>query len=193
MVTNQHVGLLGNNHIIKKENQMKTKFFTLMLMLVSVFAVQAQNLTNKLWVTDISTPDNANMALVLYFADNGECEMSIIAKKTENLDGIKMIMNMVVAVPGTYTLVDNNLNTNFNREKADFNIDLDFEGVDESTKSLMKNMMAAELSEHKSTILTEIIKDIPDLSGMKISKLTDKNLVIADEKGEEQTFEVLPD
>jgi len=172
---------------------MKTKFFTLMLMLVSVFAVQAQNLTNKLWVTDISTPDNANMALVLYFADNGECEMSIIAKKTENLDGIKMIMNMVVAVPGTYTLVDNNLNTNFNREKADFNIDLDFEGVDESTKSLMKNMMAAELSEHKSTILTEIIKDIPDLSGMKISKLTDKNLVIADEKGEEQTFEVLPD
>ena len=167
---------------------MKKTFFTLMLMLASVLAVNAQSLTGKDWCTMIPDEDGTKVALQMTFDKNSTCEIKLVAVQEMSESGMKMNIGMELDVPGTYKLDDKNLKMNLNKEKSKVDIDIDIEGVDDQTKAMMKSMMKPEIEKSKGEIKKELLKEVPELENMKIVSLDNNRLVLADSTGAEMEF-----
>ena len=167
---------------------MKKTFFTLMLMLASVLAVNAQSLTGKDWCTMIPDKDGTKVALQMTFDKNSTCEIKLVAVQEMSESGMKMNIGMELDVPGTYKLDDKNLKMNLNKEKSKVDIDIDIEGVDDQTKAMMKSMMKPEIEKSKGEIKKELLKEVPELENMKIVSLDNNRLVLADSTGAEMEF-----
>lgn len=165
---------------------MKKTLFTLMLMIASALAINAQSLTGKEWRAMIPNTDGTKVALELTFENNGTFEAEVVAMEDINEDGMSMTISVEVEIPGTYTLNGKNLNINLNKDKA--TIDFDFKNVDAQTKAMLKNMMKAELDKSKNEAKNEILDDMPPMGNMKVVSLDNHRLVLADSTGAEMTF-----
>ena len=127
---------------------MKKIFFTFMLMLASVVAVNAQSLTGKVWFTNSSVDQNES-SFVLFFEDDGTCAVAVGADQVMAEAGMKMTISLTAKVNGTYTLNGKNLKMKLDNENVDFTVDYDIEGVDASTKKMMDSMIKPELEKQK--------------------------------------------
>lgn len=78
---------------------MKKIIVTLLLMLLSVVAVHAQNLTGKQWCTVLNDEDGQGIAVALTFEKNGSCEMIIAAQQEMEEEGVPITLMAAVTVP----------------------------------------------------------------------------------------------
>ena len=171
---------------------MKNILFTLMLILASVVAVNAQSLTGKVWFTNMSIEQNVS-CLVLCFEDDGTCAVAVGADQVMEEAGMKMTISLTAKVNGTYTLDVKDLKMTLDKENADFTVDYDVEGVDAKTKDLMDAFIKPELEKQKPVLKKEVIKSIPEMGHLKIVSLSNDELVLANETGEELTFKPAPE
>lgn len=167
---------------------MKKTLFTLMLMLVSAFAINAQSLTGKEWCTMIPDEDGQQIAVEMKFENNGTCEIELAAIQDMKESGMKMSIGMEFEVPGTYNLDAKDLKINLDKGKAKIDFDIDFEGVDDQTKAMMMQMIKPELEKGKAEAKKEMFKVLPDMGNMKVVSLDSHRLVLADSTGAEMTF-----
>ena len=167
---------------------MKKTLFTLMLMIASALAINAQSLTGKEWRAMIPDEDGNQIAFEMKFENNGTCEIELAAIQEMKESGMKMSIGIELEVPGTYKLNGKDLSLNLNREKAKIDFDVDFEGVDSQTKAMMMQMIKPELEKGKAEAKKEMLNSLPDLNGLKVVSLDNNRLVLADETGAETTF-----
>lgn len=167
---------------------MKKSIFTLMLVLVSAFAINAQSLTGKEWCTMVPDEDGQQIAVEMKFENNGTCEIELAAIQDMKEGGMKMSIGIELEVPGTYKLDAKDLNINLDKGKAKIDFDIDFEGVDDQTKAMMKQMIKPELEKGKDEAKKEMFKVLPDMDNMKVVSLDNHRLVLADSTGAEMTF-----
>ena len=167
---------------------MKKTLFTLMLMIASAFAINAQSLTGKEWCTMIPDEDGNQIALEMTFKDNGSCEIELVAVEEMKEIGAKLIIEVEIDIPGTYTLKEDNLNVTLIKEKAKVDFDVDIEGVDAQTKALMKQMIKPELEKNKEEVINESLKSLPALGEMKVVSLDNNRLVLTDASGTKMDF-----
>ncbi|MBO4722160.1 MAG: hypothetical protein J5629_04420 [Muribaculaceae bacterium] len=171
---------------------MKKTFFTLMLVLASVVAINAQSLIGKVWFTNSSIDQNES-SFVLFFEDDGTCAVAVAADQVMNESGMKMTISLTAKVNGTYTLNGKDLEMKLDKENADFTVDYEIEGVDASTKKMMDSMIKPELEKQKPVLKNEVIKSIPDMGNLKVVSLSNDELKLANEDGEELTFKPAPE
>ena len=167
---------------------MRKTLFTLMLMLVSALAVNAQSLTGKQWCTMIPDEDGSEIALEMTFENNGACVVKIVAVEEMKEGDMKMNIGVEVDVHGTYKLNGKDLKIDLAKEKAKVDIDIDIEGVDAQTQTMMKSMMKPELEKGKDEAKKELLKLLPDLDNATVVSLDNNRLVLADQSGKELTF-----
>ena len=167
---------------------MKKTFFTLMLMLASALAINAQSLTGKDWCTMIPDEDGSEIALEMTFENNGACVVKIVAVEEMKEGDMKMNIGVEVDVHGTYKLNGKDLKIDLAKEKAKVDIDIDIEGVDAQTQTMMKSMMKPELEKGKDEAKKELLKLLPDLDNATVVSLDNNRLVLADQSGKELTF-----
>ncbi len=167
---------------------MRKTLFTLMLMLVSALAVNAQSLTGKQWCTMIPDEDGSEIALEMTFENNGACVVKIVAVEEMKEGDMKMNIGVEVDVHGTYKLNGKDLKIDLAKEKAKVDIDIDIEGVDAQTQTMMKSMMKPELEKGKDEAKKELLKLLPDLDNATVVSLDNHRLILADSTGTEMTF-----
>ena len=167
---------------------MRKTLFTLMLMLVSAFVINAQSLTGKEWCTMVPDEDGEQIALEMKFENNGTCEIELAAVQDMKESGMKMSVAMELVIPGTYKLDGKNLNVNLDKGKAKIDIDVDFEGVDAQTKAMLMQMIKPELEKGKAEAKKELFKVLPSMGNLKVVSLDSHRLVLADDNGAEMTF-----
>lgn len=167
---------------------MKKTLFTLMLMIASALAINAQSLTGKEWCTMIPDKDGDEIALEMTFKNNGTCEIEVISMQDMSESGMKMTIEMELEVSGTYKLNDKDLKIDLDKDNAVIDIDVDFEGVDAQTKAMMKQMIKPELEKGKAEAKQEFLKCLQNFDNMKIVSLDNNRLVLADSKGAEMEF-----
>ena len=167
---------------------MKESIFTLMLMFVSVFALNAQNLTGKEWFTKLSPDDGGEVFVTLTFEKNGTCEMLVATDYHIKQDGVPITVAGGVTVPGTYTLNGKDLKMNLNRSKAEVEFDYDVKGMDAKTKAIMDKTMEPEFNGMKKEFKDMMLNGMPKMHNMKIVTLESKKLVIKDDDGDEIPF-----
>ncbi|MBP5688902.1 MAG: hypothetical protein J6X22_09730 [Muribaculaceae bacterium] len=172
---------------------MKKTFFTLMLMLVSAVVINAQSLTSNAWMTVLPIED-VESGLVINFKTDGTCVLAMAFDETEDLgSGMKMTIQMTVMMPGTYTLNDKDLNVIFDRDNAETEIGYEIAGVDDATKKMMDSMLKPELEKQKPELTKQLLGMLPDMNNMKVVSVSNEKLVLADEGGNEMTFDPAPD
>ena len=103
---------------------MKKTLFTLMLMLVSAFVMNAQSLTAHQWGTKLADDDGKDVLVALAFDKNGACELQVGAEHQMKEDGVPINILGSVAVPGTYTLNGKDLTMDLNRGQAEVDFDM---------------------------------------------------------------------
>ena len=170
---------------------MKKTFFALMLMLVSVVTINAQTLTSNPWMTVL--PGNDNVVVLLSFDNDGTCALVIANEEVQEEDVMKLTITVTAMIPGAYTLNGDNLNIKLDKEKADLNFDYEIEGVDGQAKKMVEAMLKPELEKQKPMLKNEVLKSIPDMGNLTIVSLSNDELVLANEDGEELTFKVAPE
>mgnify|MGYP006988859500 CR=1 FL=1 len=171
---------------------MKKTVFTLMLMLASALAINAQSLTSNPWYMLLPL-DDQEVVFMLNFNDDGTCAVAMAADLVMDEDGMKMTISFTAKVPGTYTLNGKNLKMTLNEDNADMDIDYEIEGVDAATKKMMDAMIKPELEKQKSELKKEIFRGVPNLGNMTIVSVSKDKLVLVDEAGEEMTFMPAPE
>ena len=167
---------------------MKKAVFTLMLMLASVVAVNAQSLTGKDWCTMIPDEDGTQIALQMTLEKNDISKVKVIAVQDMSESGMKMSFAMELDVPGSYMLDGKNLKINLDKEKSKVDVGIDIEGVDAKTKAMMESMMKPEIEKGKDELKKELLKVVPNMENMKIVSLDNNRLVLADSTGAEMEF-----
>ena len=164
---------------------MKKTFFTLMLIIASVIAVQAQNLnlTRTAWSTML--PGDEEIEMVLNFDDDGECYIILTHEEMQD----DMIIRMSMSVPGIYSKEGQDLIISFNKKKADVNIDVDLSNYDSQTRALMERMLKPELKKMEPELKKDMLESIPSfLDNVKVVSVNTKKLVLGDDEGETITF-----
>lgn len=170
---------------------MKKTFFAIMLMLASVVALNAQNLTGHPWLMSPSFDDGA--MLVLNFDDNGNCVMAVSGEESEDESGMKITFNIAIALPGSYAVNGNKMRLDFDPDNVDVNIDYDVEGVDAQTKKMLDSMLKPEIEKLKPVMTKEMLKEIPNLiSGELTISLSSGKLVLISNDGNEVSFVPAP-
>ena len=170
---------------------MKKAFFTMMLMLASMLALNAQNLTSNPWYTMLPL-DDEELVFMLNFNDDGTCAIAMAADQVMDEDEMKMTISFTAKVPGTYTLNGKSLKMTLNEDKADVDIDYEIEGIDAATKKMMDSMLKPELEKQKPELKKQIFGGMPDMGNMTLVSVSTDKLVLADENGEEMTFMPAP-
>lgn len=125
---------------------MKISFFTLMLMLVSAFVLNAQSLTAHQWGTKLADEDGKDVLVSLSFEKDGTCELLVGAEHQMKEDGVPITIMGSVAVPGAYTLKDKELTMNLNKGKAEVDFDYEIKGMDAKTKAKMDKQIRGDLN-----------------------------------------------
>lgn len=155
---------------------MKKTFFTLMLILASVVTINAQSLTGKTWIADLSEDGDKTIAN-LTFNDDGSMTMKLDVSSVEDAGGMQMIILVDANVPGTYTLDGDKLSINFDAKKADMKCDVDLKGLDDATKAMYKGMILGEINKQKASLLDEILGSLPFIkSPIMVKSITDTAL-----------------
>ena len=167
---------------------MKKYLFTWMLLLVTAFAVNAQNLTGKQWCTVLNDEDGQGIAVALTFEKNGTCEMLIAAQQDMKEDGVPINLVAGVTVPGTYKRDGNDLNTQFNNGKAKVDVDYEIKGMDAKTKALLDKQIKGEIRSLKQEFKQVLLGGMPKMDRLKIVKLDSKRLVVKNEDNQEIPF-----
>ncbi len=167
---------------------MKKSIFTLMLVLASTLAMNAQSLTGKQWCTKIADEDGQDIALVLNFEKSGSCEVVLAAEQDMKEDGVPIEILAGVNIPGTYTVNDKDLKLNLDKGKTTVNIDYEIKGMDAKTKQLMDKQIRAGLDGMKGEVKKFMLEGMPNLDDMKIVSLDNKKLVVKLSVGAEVTF-----
>lgn len=167
---------------------MKKSLFTLLLMLMSVIALNAQSLTGKRWGTKLIAEDGAEVLVVLIFDKNGTCEMEIGCGQQIEEDGVPIDLMGYVSVPGTYSHNGDDLKMDFNRGKAEVDFDYEIKGMDAKTKSKMDKQIRSQINGLKGEFKDLMLNGMPKMHNTKIVSLDKKKLVIKDDKGDEIPF-----
>ena len=128
---------------------MKKIIFTLMLMLATALAVNAQSLVGKQWCTVLNDEDGQGIAVALTFEKNGSCEMRIAAQQEMKEDGVPITLIAAVTVPSTYKLDGKDLNNQFDNGKAKVDVDDEIKGMDAKTKSLLSKQLVVKNSDNQ--------------------------------------------
>lgn len=167
---------------------MKKTFFTLMLMLVTAFAVYAQSLTGKQWCTVLNDDDGEGIAVALTFAKNGSCELVIAAQQEMKEDGVPITLVAGVTVPGRYHRDGKDLNTQFNQGKAKVDVDYEIKGMDAKTKALMDKQIRSDLNSFKNEFRKVMLDGIPKMDNLRTVSLDAKRLVVKNDDDQEIPF-----
>ena len=170
---------------------MKKTFFTLMLMLVSAIALNAQSLTDKQWGTKLADDDGKDVLVALAFDKNGACELLVGAHQQMKEDGVPIDITGSVTVPGTYTLNGKDLTMDLNKSKAEVDFDYEIKGMDAKTKAKMDKQIRGELNGMKGEFKNTMLNGMPKMHKMKIVKLTNKELTLEIDNGREMPFYAL--
>lgn len=170
---------------------MKKSIFTLMLMLVSVFVLNAQSLTAHQWGTKLADDDGKDVLVALAFDKNGTCELLVGAEHQMKEDGVPITITGSVSVPGTYTLNDKDLVMDLDRSKAEVDFDYDIKGMDAKTKAKMDKQIRGELNGMKGEFKKTMLDGMPKMHNMKIVSLTSKELILQIDNGREMPFYAL--
>jgi hypothetical protein len=167
---------------------MKKIVFTWMLVLVTALAVHAQSLTGKQWCTVLNDEDGEGIAVALTFEKNGTCEMVIAAQQEMKEEGVPITLMAGVTVPGTYKRDGNDLNTLFDKGKADVEVDYEIKGMDAKTKALLDKQIKAEISTLKEEFKKVLLDGMPKMDHLKIVSLDGKKLVVKNADNQEIPF-----
>lgn len=167
---------------------MKKTFFVLTLMLASMVAIQAQNLTRTAWSTMV--PGDQELEMVLNFDDDGECYIILTTEEFEELQaGMNMIIRSSLAVPGIYNQDGRDITLSFNKKKAEFSYDIDLNGADRQAKSLFKSMIEPELKMHEPEMKEQMLLLVPPfLNDMRVISVSKDKLILGDSTGERLVF-----
>ncbi len=167
---------------------MKKLIYSLMLMLVAAVSAQAQSLTGKQWCTVLNDEDGEGIAVALTFEKNGTCEMVIAAQQEMKEEGVPITLMAGVTVPGTYKRDGNDLNTLFDKGKADVEVDYEIKGMDAKTKALLDKQIKAEISTLKEEFKKVLLDGMPKMDHLKIVSLDGKKLVVKNADNQEIPF-----
>ncbi len=167
---------------------MKKLIYSLMLMLVAAVSAQAQSLTGKQWCTVLNDEDGEGIAVALTFEKNGTCEMVIAAQQEMKEEGVPITLMAGVTVPGTYKRDGNDLNTLFDKGKADVEVDYEIKGMDAKTKALLDKQIKAEISTLKEEFKKVLLDGMPKMDHLKIVSLDGKKLVVKNTDNQEIPF-----
>ncbi len=167
---------------------MKISFFTLMLMMVSAIALNAQSLTAHQWGTKLADEDGKDVLVSLSFEKDGTCELLVGAEHQMKEDGVPITIMGSVAVPGTYTLKDKELTMNLNKGKAEVDFDYEIKGMDAKTKAKMDKQIRGDLNGLKGEFKKTMRDGMPKMHNMKIVSLTNKELILEIDNGREMPF-----
>ena len=170
---------------------MKKSIFTLMLMLVSAFVLNAQSLTDKPWGTKLADEDGKDVLVALAFNKNGACELLVGAEHQMKEDGVPITITGSVSVPGTYTLNGKDLTMNLNKGQAEVDFDYEIKGMDAKTKAKMDKQIRGELNGLKGEFKNTMLNGMPKMHNMKIVSLTNKVLILKIDNGREMPFYAL--
>ena len=170
---------------------MKKTLFTLMLMLVSAFVMNAQSLTAHQWGTKLADDDGKDVLVALAFDKNGACELLVGAEHQMKEDGVPITITGSVSVPGTYPLNDKDPTTDLNKSQAEVDFDYEIKGMDAKTKAKMDKQIRNELNGLKSEFKSTMLNGMPKMHKMKIVKLTNKELTLQIDNGKEMPFYAL--
>ncbi len=170
---------------------MKKTFFTLMLLLATAFAMNAQSLTAHQWGTKLTDDDGKDVFVALAFDKNGACELLVGAEHQMKEDGVPITITGSVSVPGTYTLKDKDLVMNLDRSQAEVDFDYEIKGMDAKIKAKMNKQIRNELNGLKGEFKKTMLDGMPKMHNMKILKLTNKELTLQIDNGREMPFYAL--
>lgn len=159
-------------------------------MLVAAMAVQAQSLTGKQWCTVLNDEDGQGVAVALTFEKSGACEMLIATQQEMKEDDVPITLMAAVTVPGTYKRDGNDLNTLFNKGKAEVEVDYDIKGMDAKTKALLDKQIKSEISTLKTEFKKVLLDGMPKMDNLKIVSLGSKKLVVKNDDNQEIPFYV---
>lgn len=169
---------------------MKKTVFTLLLMLATAIAGQAQSekLTRTAWSTML--PGDEEMEMVLNFDDDGECYIILTSEEYQDLDdGASITIRQSLSVPGIFNKSGRNITVSFNKRKAEFNLSYDIYGADEQTKNMVKLMLTPELKKMEPEIKQEMLDLVPAfMDDMKVISVNKERLILGDGEGERMTF-----
>lgn len=171
---------------------MKKSIFTLMLVLASTLAMNAQSLTSNAWFTTIDL-DGDETYFVINFNEDGTCANALAFDQVMNESGMKMTLSITAMMPGTYKLDGKDLKISLDEDKSTVDVDYSIEGVDDATKKMMDAMIKPELEKGKPELKQLILSGIPKMGNMKIVSLSKDKLVLADDGGNEMTFMPAPE
>lgn len=158
---------------------MKTKLLTLLLLLMATVATQAQTLTDKIWIADVSD-DESDVALIMSF-EGGECAIIVALEEVdedEDEDGMKITMNARLLVQGTYSVNGDQLTLSLDTDNAKSDISFDIEGVDDATRALVKSTMESAIDKEKDNLNNALKAFVPTSTTHTIFSLTDTELVL---------------
>ena len=167
---------------------MKKIVFTWMLVLVTALAVHAQSLTGKQWCTVLNDEDGEGIAVALTFEKNGTCELLIAAQQEMKEDDVPITLTAAVSVPGTYKRDGNDLNTRFDKGKAQVEVDYDIKGMDAKTKAKMDKEIRSDLNATKKEFKQVLLDGMPKMDNLKIVSLDRKRLVVKNDDDQEIPF-----
>ena len=167
---------------------MKKILFSWLLLLVTAFAVNAQNLTGKQWCTVLNDEDGQGIAVALTFEKNGTCEMLIAAQQGMEEEGVPITLIAGVTVPGTYKRDGNDLNTRFNNGKAKVEIDYEIKGMDAKTKAMLNKEIKGEINTLKKEFKQVLLDGMPKMDHLKIVSLDSNRLVVKNDDNQEIPF-----
>ncbi len=170
---------------------MKKSFLSLMLILVSAIALNAQSLTAHQWGTKLTDDDGKDVLVALAFEKNGTCELLVGAEHQMKEDGVPITITGSVTVPGTYTLNGNDLTMNLEKGQAEVDFDYEIKGMDAKTKAKMDKQIRGELNGMKGEFKNTMLNGMPKMHNMKIVTLNSKELVLKIDNGREMPFYAL--
>lgn len=170
---------------------MKKTIFTLLLMLVSAIALNAQSLTGHNWGTKLISDDGKDVLVALAFDKNGACELLVGAEHQMKEDGVPITITGSVSVPGTYTLNGKDLTMDLDRSQAEVDFDYEIKGMDAKIKAKMNKQIKNELNGLKGEFKKTMLDGMPKMHKMKIVKLTSKELTLQIDNGREMPFYAL--
>ena len=165
---------------------MKKNLFTLLLLLATVVTVQAQSLTGKTWLSDISSDDMPDTGLIITFDEDGTCAMGMVSVQSID-EETALTMDMTFVCPGIYILDGDQLSMMIDTSKAELEFDFDSETLDKPSLDLFTSMLRPEIEKEKPEMIKKFIEDLPAVSDFTVVSITDSELTLND--GEtERTF-----